>query len=117
MGCFISDRAVVCCLLSVDRCMPTPSIDSKTCVIRDTAHYGGRTRTVTPETSATRQLHYGRIILAAADAPLGVDPGSHETGLIALNGSGAVIVGTTCYEMVPYDALYLPSHTRFEVTA
>ncbi|MGE5361582.1 MAG: 5-deoxy-glucuronate isomerase [Bacteroidales bacterium] len=96
--------------------MPTRNIDPKTCVIRDTAKYAGRTRTVTPETSATRQLHYGRIVLGPADAPVVVDPGSHETGLIALKGGGTVVVGPARYDMIPYDALYVPSHTIFEVS-
>jgi 5-deoxy-glucuronate isomerase len=100
----------------MDKTMFTPTIDPQTCVIRDTARCGGRTRTVTPATSATRQLHYGRIILTGADAPLAVDPGGHETALIALKGAGAVTVGSAHYDMTPYDALYLPPRTAFNVT-
>jgi 5-deoxy-glucuronate isomerase len=95
--------------------MSIPALDPNTCVIRGTDRCPGRTRTVTPRTSATRQLHYGRIILGAADGPLAVDPGDHETGLVALKGSGTVVVGRDRYDLVPYDALYLPAGTRFEV--
>ncbi len=97
--------------------MTIPRIDPDTCVIRNTARRAGRTRAVTPQTSATRQLHYGRIILASEDPPLLVDPGDHETGLVALHGGGAVTVASTRCDMAPYDALYVPAHTAFEVAA
>ena len=90
-------------------------IDPTTCVIRDTARHHGRTRSVTPANSAVRHLHYGRIIMGPGDHPLAVDPAGHETGLIAVSGSARVTAAGCVYEMVPYDALYLPPRTSFEV--
>jgi hypothetical protein len=59
--------------------------------VRDTDAKPGRTRSVSPDTTSMRQLHYGRIILDANDAALTVDPQGFETGLICLrigNGLG-----------------------------
>ena len=75
--------------------MSLPAIDPRTCVVRNTAARKGRTRSVAPGTTAARHLHYGRIILDPADAPVRVDPGTHETGLVCLGGQGTVAVGGT----------------------
>lgn len=42
--------------------MSPTAIATETCIVRNTAAHKGRTRTVTPETTAARQRHYGRII-------------------------------------------------------
>jgi len=73
--------------------MPLPPIDRKTCVIRNTAAMRGRTRTVAPGQTAARYLHYGRIVLARGDAPVSVDPGPLETGLICVKGQASVTAG------------------------
>jgi 5-deoxy-glucuronate isomerase len=95
--------------------MSLPAIDPRTCVIRNTAARKGRTRSVAPGTTAARHLHYGRIILGPADAPIHVDPGTHETGLVCLGGQGTVAVGGRRFDMAPYDAVYIPRETPFEV--
>ena len=95
---------------------PLPEIRATTCVIRNTAARPGRTISVMPGVTAARYLHYGRIILSGSDAPLTVDPGTLETGLICVVGEATVVAGGTRHGMVPYDALYVPRMTPFEVT-
>jgi 5-deoxy-glucuronate isomerase len=62
-----------------------------------------------------RALNYGRIILAAGDAPVAVDPQGLETGLICLKGSGRIEVGDRHFDVAPYDTLYVPRQTPFRV--
>lgn len=92
-----------------------PAISATTCVIRNTAAARGRTRSVTPGKTAAQYLNYGRIILAAGDATMRVDPGGMETGLICLKGGAAVTAGGATHRMTPYDTLYVPRDTAFEV--
>ncbi len=68
-----------------------------------------------PGKTAAQYLHYGRIILAAGDAPLHVDPGGMETGLICLKGEATVTAGGAPHRMTPYDTLYVPRDTAFDV--
>src|SRR5688572_22553409 len=95
--------------------MTIPAIERTSCIVRDTAAARGRTRSVEPGKTAARHLHYGRIILDAGDAPLRVDPGGVETALICLKGEATVSVAGADYRMVPYDALYVPRETAFDV--
>jgi 5-deoxy-glucuronate isomerase len=95
--------------------MDLPVIDPRTCVVRNTAARKGRSRSVAPGVTAARHLHYGRIILDGADPAVRVDPASHETGLVCLGGQAVVLVGARRFEMEPYDALYVPRETVFEV--
>jgi 5-deoxy-glucuronate isomerase len=90
-------------------------IDSRTCVVRNTAAVKGRTRSVAPGATAARHLHYGRIILDPGVPPERVDPGDHETGLVALSGGATVRLGGETFVLTPYDALYIPHHTVFVV--
>jgi 5-deoxy-glucuronate isomerase len=90
-------------------------IQASTCVIRNTAATKGRTRSVAPGTTAARHLHYGRIILDAAMPAERVNPGDHETALIALRGSATVRIGSEAFRLAPYDALYIPRETTFTV--
>jgi len=92
-----------------------PGIQSETCVIRGTHRQKGRTRAVSPETAAVRQLHYGRVILDAGDAPIEIATGSHETGFIALAGEARVDIGSARYTMAPYDALYVPRDSQVRI--
>jgi 5-deoxy-glucuronate isomerase len=86
-----------------------------TCVVRDTAARKGRTRAVTPGATASRHLHYGRIILDAEDAPVSVETGDCETGLICLGGAATVDANGQAYRLAKYDALYLPRDLMFTV--
>ena len=85
------------------------------CVVRDTAARAGRTRAVAPGQTASSHLHYGRIILREGDAALSFSTGDHETGLIALKGSATVVAKGQAFELVPYDALYVPRDGDVEV--
>jgi 5-deoxy-glucuronate isomerase len=96
--------------------MPFPTITSRTCVIRNTGAARGRTRSVTPTTTAATHLHYGRIVLDAGGESLKVDPGPLETGLICLKGDASVSVDGATHRMTPYDAIYIPRDSPFEVT-
>lgn len=101
---------------SSQRAMTLTEIAPSHCVVRQTASRKGRTRSVAPGTTAARHLHYGRIILDGGDAALTVDPGTFETGLISLKGSGTVTVGDRAFTMRPYDALYVPRLQAFTVS-
>ncbi len=86
------------------------------CVVRGTHRHRGRSRSVDPATTAARQLHYGRIVLHAGDAPLRFPTGGLETGLIALRGRAEVRTGGKSFAMAPYDAVYVPRDFEVEVS-
>ena len=88
------------------------NIDPTTCVVKGTHRNKGRTITVEPGKTASRNLFYGRIILEAGDAPIAFENGDHETGLICLNGSGHVTTGSETFAMGRYDALYVPRDSK-----
>jgi 5-deoxy-glucuronate isomerase len=90
-------------------------ITAERCIVRDTASRKGRTRSVSPETSASRFLHYGRIVLDAGDAKVAFETGAHETGLVCLKGSAQVTTEGAGYTLTRYDALYVPRGAKVEV--
>jgi 5-deoxy-glucuronate isomerase len=92
-------------------------ISDRTCIVRNTGTSRGRTRSIEPGSAAVKHLRYGRIILDAnaADSTIDADTGPLETALIALAGGAVVAAAGASYEMRPYDALYLPRATRFQV--
>jgi 5-deoxy-glucuronate isomerase len=63
------------------------------------------------------QLHYGRIILVESDAPVEIEAGDHETGLVSLKGKAAVQVAGESFHLTPYDALYIPRDSHIEIKA
>ncbi|MGE5125136.1 MAG: 5-deoxy-glucuronate isomerase [Betaproteobacteria bacterium] len=85
------------------------------CVVRATHARKGRTRSLDPATTAARHLHYGRIVLDGADAPLRFDTAGLETGLVALRGRAEVGVAGRAFAMAPYDSLYVPRDSGVEV--
>ena len=97
--------------------VPLAKIRPETCIVRNTAAQKGRHISVTPQTTPALHLHYGRIVLDSGDAPLDVDPGGHETGLVCLKGTATVRLGAQSFEFGQYDALYIPRATPFSVTA
>jgi 5-deoxy-glucuronate isomerase len=91
-----------------------PSIDAKTCVVRDTASKRGRHITIRPGETAARHLHYGRIVLDGESLTFNTE--DRETGLIGLRGSARVGAGGQTYDVGQYDALYIPRDTEVTVT-
>ncbi len=85
--------------------MSVQAIAPTTCVVRNTAGRKGRTRSVEPGKTASRYLHYGRIILDAGDAPVRVDTGGMETGFIGMNGTAPVRVSGQAFTVGKYDSL------------
>jgi 5-deoxy-glucuronate isomerase len=95
--------------------METQSITQERCVVRNTAGRKGRTRSVAPGVTASRHLHYGRIILDAGDAPVSFNTKELETGLICLKGSANVRVEGASHRLGRYDAVYVPRDSSIEV--
>lgn len=87
--------------------MTTEALSPSTCIVRNTAAAKGRTLAVAPGTAPTRHLHYGRIILAATDAPIELAASDRETGLVCLGGTASVRAGGATYDLARYDALYV----------
>jgi 5-deoxy-glucuronate isomerase len=86
-------------------------------VVRNTAGHPGRRWFLSPGTTASRHLHYGRIKLGPQDSPVSFSTGGLETGLIALSGEASVDVEGTPYTLGPHDALYVPRDSRVRVSA
>ena len=96
--------------------MMSPAITAKTCIVRATGANAGRTRSVSPANTAAQQLHYGRIILEAADAAVRVSTDRMETGLVCLRGDANVSADSQSYHLSPYDAIYIPRDAEFTVS-
>ena len=88
----------------------------RTCIVRNTASKKGRTRSVAPQQTPMRHLHYGRIVLDAGDAPVQFATGELETGLICLGGAATVLVDDAPFDLKRYDALYIPRDSAVTVT-
>lgn len=95
--------------------MTTETITAQTCIVRNTAARRGRTHAVAPGTTASRHLHYGRIILTADDPPLSFETGERETGLVCLKGSATIRTEDRGYSLGRYDALYVPRDASVDV--
>jgi 5-deoxy-glucuronate isomerase len=94
-----------------------PEIKRETCFVPATHQGKGRRLSVTPDTTAARYLHYGRITLAPADGPLTFQNQSHETGLVCLSGVAKVTTGGENFQLTRYDALYIPRDSEIAVQA
>jgi len=91
-------------------------ISPDTCVVRDTASRKGRSFAIAPgQTAASRHLHYGRVILDSGDAPITIETGDRETGLIGLRGSATATIDGQSHTINRYDALYVPRGARVTV--
>lgn len=91
------------------------SLSLERCVVRRTHAHKGRTRSLDPVTTAARNLHYGRVVLAGGDPPLRFATRELETGLVALGGRAEVAVAGERFGLAPYDALYVPRDSEIEV--
>lgn len=94
-----------------------PDIKRETCFVPATHEGKGRRLAVAPGTTAARYLHYGRITLAADDAPLTFNNETHESGLVCLNGVAKVTTGGESFQLTRYDALYVPRDSEIQVEA
>jgi len=92
-------------------------INTQTCVVKATHKTRGRTVSVEPGPTASRNLFYGRVILEAGDAPIVFENGGRETGFVCLNGSGTVSTSGETFEMNRYDAVYIPRDSKIEVSS
>ena len=90
-------------------------IRRETCVVKGTHRKKGRTLSVAPGKTASRNLYYGRIILDASDEPLVFETADRETGFICLDGSATVSTGDSSFDLDRYDALYLPRDSQVTV--
>ena len=90
--------------------MEFAEVTNSTCLVRNTAARKGRTESVAPGTTASRHLHYGRIILDEGDAPIHFSTGDRETALMCLHGAATVTVSAdaTQYALARFDTLYVP---------
>jgi 5-deoxy-glucuronate isomerase len=90
-------------------------IEPRTCVVRDTGARRGRHVSITPQNTASRHLHFGRIVLDATDAPITFSTGELETGLLCLKGTAIVDVAGRHTELNRYDALYVPRDSEVTI--
>ena len=90
--------------------MNLAKIEQRTCVVRNTGAHRGRRISITPENSAARHLHFGRIVLNASDVTFSTD--DRETGFIILKGM-ATINGTN---LTRYDAMYVPRDSEVKIS-
>ena len=91
-------------------------IRRETCVVKATHLQPGRTLSVKPGETASRNLFYGRIIIAAGDEGLVFETGDRETGLVCLNGKATVSIGEAAFAMDRYDAIYIPRDSEVSVS-
>jgi 5-deoxy-glucuronate isomerase len=92
-------------------------ISPLTCVVKNTHLRTGRHTYVAPGETASRNLFYGRIILAAGDKPIAFENEGHETALICLKGSGTIRTGGQEFAINRYDAIYVPRDSVIDVSS
>lgn len=91
-------------------------VDTKQLIFRGTNKNKGRHISITPDNSAMKHLHYGRIILDAETSDVSFDTDSNEVGLICLSGKASVTVGDETHELTRYDSIYIPRNSKVEIT-
>ena len=92
-------------------------LTAESCVVRGTHLRKGRSWSVVPGPTASRHLHYGRIILDRDSPAVTFTTGDQETALICLNGRAAISAAGESFDLSPYDALYIPRDSAVEITA
>jgi 5-deoxy-glucuronate isomerase len=81
-------------------------------LFRNTADKKGRNWIITPENSELEALGYARIILDDRVNRIDYSNPDYESALICLSGSGTVRIGSSAFEMEPYDSIFLPPGNR-----
>jgi 5-deoxy-glucuronate isomerase len=92
-------------------------IRRETCVVKGTHKNTGRTLSVKPGETASRNLFYGRIIIKAGDESIKFETGDRETGLICLNGSATVTARDNEFSVSRYDAIYIPRDSNVTISS
>ena len=90
-------------------------IAKDTCIVRNTSANTGRTQSVVPGATASKYLHYGRIILGPGDGPLTFATDQRETGLVCLKGSATVRACGESFTANQYDSVYVPRDASIEI--
>ena len=85
-------------------------------VFRKTNNKTGRNITVTPANSTNKHLAYGRIILDSSVPSVQFANGDRETGLICMSGAATVTVDGKPFQLVQYDAIYIPRDSQVGVS-
>src|ERR1700756_3235327 len=85
-------------------------------IFRKTNVQVGRNISVTPQNSTMRHLAYGRIILDSLQTRVSFASGNRETALICLTGEAGVKVDGQEFDIVQYDAIYIPRNSSIEVS-
>ena len=93
----------------------THEITKETCYVPATHRGKGRRTAVAPGETAARYLHYGRITLAAGDAPVEFANEDHETGLICLKGNARVGANGETFALGQYDTVYVPRDSHIKI--
>lgn len=95
--------------------MQLEKVRRETCVVKGTHTAKGRTNAVSPGATASRNLHYGRIRIDAGEPAIEFENGTHETGLICLNGVATVSTSDNAFTLNRYDALYVPRDSNVKI--
>jgi len=85
-------------------------------LFRNTAKGKGRFTCITPDNSPLQVLSYGRIILDKERREISENSDGQEMALICLKGEGVVVLNSVKYKIKPYDTIYIPPHTQFNVS-
>jgi 5-deoxy-glucuronate isomerase len=94
--------------------MTLQQISKETCIVRNTGGHKGRHVSIVPGSTASRYLHYGRIVLEPG-ASLRFDTGERETGLVCLKGTATVRADRDSFTLGKFDALYVPRDVSIEI--
>src|SRR5258706_16481862 len=84
-------------------------------IFRNTASHKGRRLSVSPDNSAMRHLHYGRILLDDEVRRAHFETHGREVALICLSGECFVRAGNQMHALAPFDALYVPRDSVVEI--
>ena len=80
-------------------------INEETCFVPATDKGTGRRLNVAPGKTAARFLNYGRITIAAGEAPVRFQNNDHETALVCLKCDARVSTNGETFALSQYDAL------------
>jgi 5-deoxy-glucuronate isomerase len=95
--------------------MTLQQITKDTCIVRNTAARKGRNLSIAPGSTASRYLHYGRIVLDAGEAPIRFDTDQLESGFVCLKGSAIVRADGQSFTLAKFDSLYVPRDSSVEI--